>query len=84
MMDQPDMEKVVERLECCLQHCNDLLVLLKEQTIKKPKIVKRVEFDNCGHRFKASLVPVCPKCDQQFIDFFEKCPKCGQAVKWDD
>ncbi len=60
----------------------DALALLKEQESKKP-IFKRFEFHYASYDEYENRT-YCPKCKIQLIQQVNYCPKCGQAVKWDD
>ena len=88
----PDIENVVKSLEICLTNstCNDCwyfnnaqygechgnmmrdaLELLKAQGPVKPT------FDFDGDM-------VCGNCGELMDKRYDKCPKCGRKVKWDD
>lgn len=58
----------------------DTITLLKEQ---EPIAIKQERIDEFY-----GAVACCPKCDCVWImgdgDDMHFCPKCGQAVKWDD
>lgn len=58
------------------------LEVLKAQKPMKPK-VKHFEFHYASYDEYENRA-YCPKCEIQLIKQENYCPRCGQAVKWDD
>lgn len=60
------------RFEVVVEHCTNILDMLKEQEAVEPKS------DPFSPAYR-----LCGKCGMCISRFYDYCPYCGQKVKWD-
>ena len=72
---QSDSEKW-DTIELPIEQAEEILALLKEQEVVKPKHKERIG------GFIAGLCPTCGTVLNNILNV-KACGKCGQAVKWE-
>lgn len=70
-------------LRCRAKLRNDVMALLKEQELVKPKKENRyIDFDGEGHPYNPETYD-CGACGKELPWKVNYCPECGREVNWE-